>query len=852
MALVNLSQLNWAGGELSPKMKGRYDLPVYQSGAERIVNFISETTGPARFRCGFTYVNNTRRHKVACLISFQFSDSQAYLLELTEGYVRWHRNNGVLVSGDVNISGITRANPAVVTANGHGYSDGDEVIISGVSGMTQVNNRSFVVANATTNTFSLKDNYGTNDIDSSLFDAYVSGGISQKIYELETPYFEEDLFYLKFAQNADTMYIVGPRSEPRKLTRLGLASWSLALFARTDDPFTSKKTISGITQANPAVVTANSHGFSNGDRIYIETVVGMTGVNGGVFIVGGATTNTFHLTDEDGNQIDTTSYSAYSSGGYASKTDLLPLSVCFYQGRLLYGGSKAYPQSFWGSKALDSSGNPQYDVLTVGTNPADGFKFTLSPSTGKVDTIEDLIPTTAFLAICTYEGISKADGGSSGAAITPSNINVVPAVTDGVSRTVKPALRGTNLVFFHRSNLIMYSLEYDVFFNAYNSIDKNLSNEHLNESGAKQMVFQQGKPPLFWYVRNDGVLVGLTYLSKENVNGGHRHSSGGTDASFLSVGSMPRDDQYDQLWVVSEKTINGVTSRFVEYAAEVPSFPIRDDFFTGDDNEESDDSDYRHAMFEAQKQAVHLDSSLTYDGSLQDVAIEPTAVTGDSISIFAESAVFTSSMVGRQIWKKAINGSERGRAEITAYVSSTQVTCRVLTDFDSIDVIEAGNWYLTTDEVSGLWHLDGETVGVVVDGGEYDDKEVIDGTITLDDQYSVIHVGLKYTGLVKSMPIEAGQEMGVAKSKPKNINRIGFTFLFTLGARYGTSLYNMQAVDFRDISDYIGMPPPLFSGEKRVAMDDVTSEEKVVYVQQTKPLPCMIACVTPYVDTDNG
>jgi len=73
-----------------------------------------------------------------------------------------------------NITGITRANPAVVTSNGHGFANGDRVWISGVSGMTQVNNRVFTVSNAATNTFRLES---TN---SSGFSNYSSGGIIRR------------------------------------------------------------------------------------------------------------------------------------------------------------------------------------------------------------------------------------------------------------------------------------------------------------------------------------------------------------------------------------------------------------------------------------------------------------------------------------------------------------------------------------------------------------------------------------------------------------------------------------------------------------------------------------------------
>ena len=79
------------------------------------------------------------------------------------------------------------------------------------------------------------------------------------------------------------------------------------------------KTITGITQADPGVVTSNSHGFSNGEWIYIDSVVGMTELNLKFFKVANVTTNTFELQDIYGNDVDTSAYTAYSSAGNASR-----------------------------------------------------------------------------------------------------------------------------------------------------------------------------------------------------------------------------------------------------------------------------------------------------------------------------------------------------------------------------------------------------------------------------------------------------------------------------------------------------------------------------------------------------
>jgi Flp pilus assembly protein TadG len=73
-----------------------------------------------------------------------------------------------------NITGITRANPAVVTSAGHGYVNGNTVWISNVTGMTQVNNKAYTVAGATANTFQLQ---GTN---STGWTSYSSGGQIRK------------------------------------------------------------------------------------------------------------------------------------------------------------------------------------------------------------------------------------------------------------------------------------------------------------------------------------------------------------------------------------------------------------------------------------------------------------------------------------------------------------------------------------------------------------------------------------------------------------------------------------------------------------------------------------------------
>lgn len=77
------------------------------------------------------------------------------------------------------ITGITQANPGVVSITGHTLVDGDIVTIRDVVGMTEVNKKYYKVANKTANTFELTDQYSGANIDTTAFTEYVSGGVAR-------------------------------------------------------------------------------------------------------------------------------------------------------------------------------------------------------------------------------------------------------------------------------------------------------------------------------------------------------------------------------------------------------------------------------------------------------------------------------------------------------------------------------------------------------------------------------------------------------------------------------------------------------------------------------------------------
>jgi hypothetical protein len=195
------------------------------------------------------------------LIPFVFSTVQAYVLEFGDKYMRVIMDGGFVLETAKNITGITQANPAVVTSAAHGFSNGDWVFITGVGGMTQVNGKSFIVAGKTTNTFQLHTLDGTN-VDSTAYTAYTSGGTVSRYFTLVTPYAVADVGLLKYAQSADVLTITHPSYPPADITRTGNASW-------TYTPITFSPDIG--PPASAPTVTANEAGGST--YRYVVTAV---------------------------------------------------------------------------------------------------------------------------------------------------------------------------------------------------------------------------------------------------------------------------------------------------------------------------------------------------------------------------------------------------------------------------------------------------------------------------------------------------------------------------------------------------------------------------------------------------
>ena len=564
----------------------------------------------------------------------------------------------------------------------------------------------------------------------------------------------------------------------------------------------SSQSITAATQANPGVITVTSHGYSNGDEIYLDNVVGMTELNGRNYLVANVTTNTFTLQDLFGNDIDTTNYTTYTSGGavdkiyeettpyaaadvfdlrFAQSADVMyfahpsydvrtlsrtnhnvwtfatmptsgspspsvsgvnnrPSVVTFFEQRLVLGATNNNPQTLWFSK------NGDYTNFTVGTAADDALVYTIASN--QVNAIRYL-SATRVLTIGTSGGeyvLTTTNGGP----VTPTSTVIRKYSNYGCSN-IEPVQVADVTLFLQRGDRKVREFKYvgEVDAAGYQSPDLTVLAEHITEGGLSQFAYQQEPENIVWSIRSDGTLLGLTYRREEEVVAWHKHVIGGEfdggQAVVDSIATLPTDSGEDELYMVVKRTIDGSTMRYVE---------VMKNFDFGSDT----------------KSSFFVDSGLSYSGS---------AVSG----------------------------------------------------------------------FSTLYHLEGDTVSILANGASHPDKTVSSGAISLDFSVTSAAVGYGYTSAMKTLRIESGSSDGTSQGKPKRIHGITVRLFETVGVEVGNESGEIDRIFFRDSSMAMDEAVPLFTGDKDIEFPGGFDDDDRIYLQQTQPLPLTILALYPRMNT---
>lgn len=157
-----------------------------------------------------------------------------------------------------------------------------------------------------------------------------------------------------------------------------------------------------------------------------------------------------------------------------------------------------------------------------------------------------------------------------------------------------------------------------------------------------------------------------------------------------------------------------------------------------------------------------------------------------------------------------------------------------------------------TTSITGLDHLEGETVSILADGAVHPDKTVSAGAITLDAAASKVQAGLAYTHAFKSLKLNAGAAAGTAVAKTKRVRAVGFVLLdsgpFSLGPTDQAA--DLEEVTFREVGDAMDTAVPLFTGERVVTFDGDWETDARIHVRGAKPTPFTLLALAPEMQTN--
>ena len=200
------------------------------------------------------------------------------------------------------------------------------------------------------------------------------------------------------------------------------------------------------------------------------------------------------------------------------------------------------------------------------------------------------------------------------------------------------------------------------------------------------------------------------------------------------------------------------------------------------------------------------------------------------------------------IIKRTINGATKRYIEVLNTFDFTQTDN---TTFNFLDSQLDYNGSSTTT-ISGLSHLEGQTVSILADGATHADKVVSSGSITLDRSATKVKVGLSYTSLLQTMRIDAGARDGTSQSKTKRIYEITIRLFESVGVEVGPDLNNLERIPFRSSANAMNQGITPFTGDKEVEFRGNYETDGFVFVRQTQPLPLTILSLYPRLVTNDG
>jgi hypothetical protein len=558
MPRVSHIQTNFTAGEISPRLMGRVDVSKYANGAKTMVNARPLVHGGATRRDGTLFAAEAKNHDKVCrLIPFIFSRTQAFVLEFGEDYIRFFTSAGQIMSGSVPYE-IVSPYQEEDLEDLHFVQSADTMFLAhpdyALRKLVRISNTNWKLTEvdlfvppseelgdrpAATVTFGAVTGATTATASAASFQnadvgRHIEVGAGRALITAFTSTTVVDITVI------DDFASVGAHAA---------GTWTI-----TESPKTScTPSVAGPVGA-AITLTLAAAGWKETAQVNHEGK--FVEINGGLVEITEISTDTVTAGIVRSELSGTT---AAPSESWAIRenvwnaTDGYPRAVTLFEQRLIAGGTDAYPQTIWGSKVNE------YDNFALGAEDADGFSFTIAAD--QVNSVEHLAQLREMI-ILTFGGEFSMSGGDN--AITPTNVRIRSQTTYGVG-SCRPVRIGNEIVYVQRGGRKVRSVGYRFESDSYGAPDLTILAEHITDGGADGGIFEMGfaqEPDQYvGLVRGDGVLVAMAIDRDQDAVGFSRQT---TDGFFDSIAVIPNDD-VDQVWVATERTINGSTKRYIEY-----------------------------------------------------------------------------------------------------------------------------------------------------------------------------------------------------------------------------------------------------------------------------------------------
>lgn len=585
MAILRQLKATFTGGVYSPAVQARPDLQRYLSGLKTAENVFVHVQGGVSNRAGFELVRQLPTTTLNVQIPFiaEIENAETYTVILSQGSIRFSRAGVPILEPSVdNITIADDSGDAGFTKVGHGFADGDFVEWASVNNLN-LNGRTLEVQSVTADTFKLRRMGGGATL---LFSetADVDPFSVRRHYAIAAPYASADVRQVTYAQDNDVMYLAHASHPPHKLSRLADDNWLLEEVDFTPNitpPVNVQGSVMNGEGHDPANAVAVTYVVAAIDAVTEEeslpsasvTLTNDLAINGarnnltwntvagadryavykdadGIFgFIGATRAPNF----SDNNITEDTADGPQDGFNPFNVNGTYPRAVTMHEQRLTFASSNDDPQvvRLSQSAVLEnfSSANPP--------KPDDAISFRVRSRDRQ--SVHAMVSTGAGLALFSSSTEWMVTGGSED-FLTPTNPVVRPQTRRG-SYFLQPLLVGDVVMYAQARGGVVRDFSYSFEDDAFNGPDRTVLARHLFDN--KRIVswaYAQSPYSIIWAVRDDGVLLSLTYYREQDVWGWTTHT---TDGVFESVVVIPEGDE-DVLYATVKRTLNGVEYKFEE------------------------------------------------------------------------------------------------------------------------------------------------------------------------------------------------------------------------------------------------------------------------------------------------